>query len=155
MFHRIIKFTLGDFSIMAKSKVRSLKSKVRSLMTHNEYKANKSGMNIFFGAIIGVVMADVQGLAAHEYALVLLMTASFVVILLYISASKHRIIYALYALGILCFTWWLAFQDTQMLNLDVHWLRNRLLPALSVWWFMITCIEFMPRGDRENNENKK
>ena len=27
-------------------------------MSHREYKANLSGMNIFFGAILGVVMAE-------------------------------------------------------------------------------------------------
>lgn len=37
------------------------------VMTHGEYEANKNGLNIFFGAISGVIFADAIDLPIYEY----------------------------------------------------------------------------------------
>lgn len=123
-----------------------IKQALRGLMSHKEYEANLAGMNIFFGAIIGVVMADVRGINGFDYAIMLLMAASFVVTLLYITASKSRVTYAFAAGAILAIGWYYAFNGGFMEGLDPEWLKNRLLPTGSVWYLMILLIEFMPRG---------
>lgn len=128
-----------------------IRDTLRKLMSHQEYEANLAGMNIFFGAIIGVVMADVKGVEAGDYALMLLMAASFVVTLLYISASKARVFYAFTAGLLLAIGWYHAFTGSVPEALDANWLKNRLLPAGSVWYFMIILIEFMPRGQKEES----
>lgn len=128
-----------------------IRDTLRKLMSHQEYEANLAGMNIFFGAIIGVVMADVKGVEAGDYALMLLMAASFVVTLLYISASKARVFYAFTAGLLLAIGWHHAFTGSVPEALDANWLKNRLLPAGSVWYFMIMLIEFMPRGQKEES----
>ena len=122
----------------------------RSWMSHEEYEANLAGMNIFFGAIIGVVMADVKGVDGFEYAFMLLIAASFVVTLLYISASKKRLTYAIAAGSILAIAWYEAFHGGFMDELDPEWLKNRLLPTGSVWYFMIVLIEFVPSGKKDS-----
>lgn len=62
-------------------------------MTEREYRANLSGLNIFFGAVLGFVLAGTERMSPLGFALLLTLTASVVVTILYITASKHRLTY--------------------------------------------------------------
>jgi len=74
-------------------------------MSYDEYKANISGINIFFGAIIGVVMAELSLQSPVTYSLLLILVASFIILVLYISASKHRLYYFFFSASTLLLTW--------------------------------------------------
>lgn len=124
-------------------------------MTYSEYKANISGINIFFGAIIGVVMAELSLQSPITYSLLLIQVASFIVLVLYISASKHRLYYFFFSVSILLVTWIKVSNRDEFYGIDVVWLENRLLPTLSVWLFMIASIEFFPRDVSKPKNGEK
>lgn len=73
-----------------------------SRVTEDEYRANLTGMNTFFGAVIGFVMADVTTSDLASFAQLLVFTAAIVIGVLYISASPRRWLYG--ALNLL-FIW--------------------------------------------------
>lgn len=109
-------------------------------MTHNEYRANITGLNIFFGAVLGVVMAGAEALTTRGFAILLLLTAGIVISILYISASRRRIVYAVLA-GIL-----VAVLPTIFAILSLGGaLPAKLQPTLAVWALMMAVIEFVPR----------
>lgn len=114
-------------------------------MSDKEYKANLSGMNIFFGAIIGVVMASYESSSPLLYIAVLMFSASLVIIMLYISASKRRIVYSTMAMLLVGYLWFLALSDSYFFDFDPTWLKSKYLPTMSAWLAMILFIEFTPR----------
>lgn len=116
----------------------------RLRMTDREYRANIDGLNLFFGAVLGVVMATTEGLDARNFAAVLFVTASLVVSLLYISASRRRIGYAvLTAVSIL-----LLPQILGELARGAAAPRQ-LQVTMAVWLTFIVAVEFWPRWPPE------
>lgn len=109
-------------------------------MSHNEYRANIAGLNIFFGAVLGMVMAGAEALDGRNFAVLLLITAGIVIAILYISASRRRIVYAMLA-GVLIAALPFVFG---VLSLGGS-LPDKLQPTLAVWALMMTVIEFVPR----------
>ena len=67
-------------------------------MTPGEYRANIEGLNLFFGAVLGVVMATTDRLGAKDFAVTLLLTAGVVVTVLYVTHGRYRLAYALLGL---------------------------------------------------------
>ena len=65
-----------------------------SRIDEDEYRANLNGLNTFFGAVIGFVLADVTTRNPLQFAQVLLVTSGVVVGILYVSASGRRWWYA-------------------------------------------------------------
>ena len=65
-----------------------------SRIDEDEYRANLNGLNTFFGAVIGCVLADVTTRNPLQFAQVLLVTSGVVVGILYVSASGRRWWYA-------------------------------------------------------------
>ena len=128
----------------------SLKEAARALMSHKEYEANMAGINIVFGAMVGVVMGNVNEMGAFDYSILLALVASFVITLLYISASKHRIFYAGTAAALLVSSWFSAAEIEALLNIDPDLFEQRLLPVATVWFLMVSGIEFSPRGKPED-----
>ena len=104
--------------------------------TESEYRANLVGINTFFGAVLGFVIADVQTPGDYEFGLFLTFTAAIVISILYISASPYRLIYA--ALTILMVLG-LPFAVSEV---DVP---VRLQVTLGVWALMTVGIEYFPR----------
>ena len=47
--------------------------------TESEYRANHTGMNTFFGAVLGFVMAGTERLDTEEFALVLSIVSGIVI----------------------------------------------------------------------------
>ncbi|AQR75848.1 hypothetical protein [Sphingomonas sp. LM7] len=110
-------------------------------MSYGEYRANLAGLNIFFGAVLGFVMATAEQLDSMNFGLLLLLTSTAVVLILYISSSPHRYTYT--GLTIL----WVAvlpYVVTRILH-DATALPPKLQPTLIVWTLMTIAIEFLPR----------
>jgi len=120
------------------------------VMTGEEYRANVNGLNIFFGAILGVIMADVESSSAFNYALVLMMVASMVIMLLYISASKYRLVYACLASTTLVLVWFSAYKGDELIDAQNDWVMEKLVPTLTAWLLMIIFVEFLPREKAES-----
>lgn len=114
-------------------------------MTQAEYAANKSGLNIFFGAIIGVIMADVDSLNAFQYSTMLMSTAGLVVTLLYIGASRRPVLYALLAGAILAAVFFMANRSDSYLGVPAQWIFDRYLPVFGVWLTVLILVELAPR----------
>jgi hypothetical protein len=104
-----------------------------SRVTEDEYRANVTGMNTFFGAVIGFVLADVTTPTLMDFAVLLVLTAAIVIGILYVSASPYR--------------WWYV-----LLNLLLIWRLptivddasgdfGRLQVTLAVWTVMTTFVE--------------
>lgn len=110
-------------------------------MTHGEYSANLNGLGIFFGAVLGFVMASTETLGTKDYTVVLVGTAAMVITILYVSSSKQRLAYALLAAaGIALMPLAMKVLLTPGAKLPIQ-----LQPTLAVWLAMATIIEFAPR----------
>jgi len=110
-------------------------------MTPGEYRANLDGLNLFFGAVLGVVMASTDQLAARDFTVMLIITAGLVVALLYVSSGRYRLIYAaVAALLLLLLPRFLG----RALN-DPTGIPEHLQPTLLVWLGFIVIVEFAPR----------
>lgn len=113
----------------------------RPWMTEREYRANIEGLNIFFGAVLGFVLADAEALDAWRFALVLLLVGTTVVTILYITASDRRLAYAILSAGVIAVMPRIA---DQLLGAGFH-LPPKVQPTLAVWAALIIGIEFAPR----------
>jgi hypothetical protein len=110
-------------------------------MSHGEYRANLTGLNIFFGAVLGFVMAGTESLGAQQFALMLAVVSGMVVGILYISSSKRRLAYA--ALAAL-----MIFMLPDVIEAIVgkgSAMPDKLQPTLAVWAVMTMLVEFLPR----------
>ena len=108
-------------------------------MSEREYDANIRGMNIVFGAVLGFVLADANELPAYEFGIVLLLSASVVVTILYLAHSDYKLFYAGTAIvGIAVLPRILADP------LDIPPIP-KLQPTLAVWTAMVLFVEIMPR----------
>lgn len=114
-------------------------------MSAREYRANLEGLNIFFGAILGVVMTDIGDVPPLVYAVVLTSVASFVITIIYITASNQRRTYAIYAALALGGLWSVAHRFGEQYGLSGTHVDRRVIPTLAVWLAMTVMIEFAPR----------
>lgn len=110
-------------------------------MSHAEYRANLQGLNIFFGAVLGFVLAGTESLESWRFAFLLLISAGIVVSILYISASSRRLAYAGFTLAVIAALPLIA--DGAVLGAEE--LPPKLQPTLAVWVAMTILIEFLPR----------
>ena len=109
-------------------------------MTHAEYRANLDGLNIFFGAVLGFVMAGTEVLRPTQFAAMLFITAGAVIGILYISSSRHRLAYCALA-GVVSY-----LMPEMLKDIFVHsQVPRHLQPTLLVWTAMTTLVEFLPR----------
>ena len=110
-------------------------------MSRREYRANIEGLNIFFGAVLGFVLAGSEALGDAWFAFLLVATAAVVITILYITASARRLSYAVLAVVLIASMerWlepWLP---------DAASIPPKLQPTLLVWALMTIFVEFMPR----------
>ena len=113
-------------------------------MTHAEYRANLDGLNMFFGAMLGLVMAGTERLSGPMFGAVLLMISGIVVTILYVSASRHRLGYSVLAVAM---TALIPTIIDDLLGARGA-LPDKVQPTLIVWAVMTIAIEFYPR-DRD------
>ena len=110
-------------------------------MTAGEYRANLQGLNVFFGAVLGVVMAGTERLAPFDYGVMLLLLASLVITILYISSSPKRLLYSTLILIAIAL---MPQMVTQLIDERISSLPY-LQVTLLVWALLAILIEFAPR----------
>ncbi len=113
----------------------------RPWMSAAEYRANLQGFNVFFGAVLGVVLAGTGDLGPRDHGVLLFLMATLVVTILYVTSSRHRLVYALLALGLIAF---LPRLVDEMIDATVANVQH-LQVTLAVWVGMAIFIEFTPR----------
>lgn len=110
-------------------------------MSKDEYQANLNGMNMFFGAVLGLVLAGTERLQDWQFGVVLAMLAGIVVSILFISSSRHRVVYAIYTVVLV-----LTFPGMVDLILKGHdVIPGKVQPTLIVWTAMTIMVEFWGR----------
>ncbi len=116
-----------------------LSAKIR--MTEREYRANIDGLNIFFGAVLGFVLAGSESLDNVWFGVLLAMTSGIVVSILYITASEQRLTYSALSLVMI------AMLDRVLEDAlpGVNSVPDKLQSCLLVWALMTIAVEFLPR----------
>ena len=109
-------------------------------ISEREYRANLDGMNIFFGAVLGIVLGGTEAMAPLKFAGLLAMSAGMVVSILYISSSRHRLAYAVLAVIMIALLPKLLEDMFGPGEVSSH-----LQPTLAVWVAMVIAVEFVPR----------
>jgi hypothetical protein len=124
--------------------LRGLVDSVR--MSHEEYRANLNGLNIFFGAVLGFVLAGMEGAGPKAFTWMLFMTSGTIIGILYVSASRQRLVYLILAA-------FLIYQLPRILKVVEHSREfpPNLQPTLAVWLAMTALVEFLPRKRNEPN----
>jgi hypothetical protein len=110
-------------------------------MTAAEYQAHLTGINIFFGAVLGFVINGIDRLDAVGFGVVLTLISGVVISILYISASKHRLLYSIYTLAAVAALPWIVDRIVE----GPFELPPKLQPTLFVWTFITIFAEFLPR----------
>jgi hypothetical protein len=111
------------------------------LPTEGEYAAHQSGMNTFFGAVLGFVMAGSERLDSFEFAVLLTFVAGIVISILYVSGSPHKLAYSLLTLAMIAI---LPRTFDPILENGEH-LPDKLQATLLVWTMLAIAVEFLPR----------
>ena len=111
------------------------------LPTEGEYAANQAGMNTFFGAVLGFVMAGSERLDSLEFGLLLMFVAGIVISILYVSGSPHKLAYALLTLAMIAI---LPRTMDPIFDEGEH-LPDKLQATLLVWTLLAIAVEFLPR----------
>jgi hypothetical protein len=101
----------------------------------DEYRANLEGLNVVFSAVLGFVLAAAEGYEPFAFASVLAASLGAVVAILYISASEHRIAYALFA------AIYIAAMPSFALRIMAQPLPPKLQPTLAVWLLFAIALE--------------
>lgn len=110
-------------------------------MTDREYRANLAGINIFFGAVLGFVLAGIEKLNSFQFGLVLVLLAGNVISILFISESRHRVAYSAYAIV-------LSFITPSVIDLVLRTtaaIPSKVVPTLVAWTLMTMLVEFWSR----------
>ncbi len=113
--------------------------------TESEYAAHLAGMNTFFGAVLGFVMAGSERLDSLEFAILLTFVAGIVISILYVSASPHKWIYGaltLFLIAMLPRTFAPILEKGEQLP-------DKLQATLLVWTLLSIAVEFLPRRPDE------
>ena len=110
-------------------------------MTQREYRANIDGMNIVFGAVLGFVLAGVEGASTRDFVAVLLLSAGAVVTILYLGSSPYPVFYGITAIALVAL---IPSVIDELTNIDIP----KLQPTLAVWTAMVILIEILPRTGR-------
>jgi len=105
----------------------------------HEYRANITGLNIVFGAVLGFVLARAEGLAPLDFATVLVASSAAVIAILYLASSPYILFHAVLVA--------LAIAAVPVILADVLAANPlpQLLPTLIVWALMVLAVELLPR----------
>lgn len=118
-----------------------------SNITEDEYRANITGLNTFFGAVLGFVLADVNTADLLDFARTLVFTSGIVIGILYVTASAQRWQYAVLNLVLI---WYLP----NVLPEDIG-NPGRLQVTLAVWALMTVIIEALWAWQQRRDEKAK
>ncbi|MGX5732125.1 hypothetical protein ACWKWK_16530 [Pseudoxanthomonas beigongshangi] len=110
-------------------------------MSSGEYQANLNGLNMFFGAVLGLVLTGTEKLDAWQFGVLLFCLAGNVITILFISSSRNRVSYAVFALvNALLFPKVMGF-----LLRGPDLVPDKIQPTLLVWTVMTIVVEFWAR----------
>ncbi|WP_373489006.1 hypothetical protein [Blastomonas sp.] len=98
--------------------------------SEQEYQAALNGLSIFFGAILGVALGGVEDLEPLAYITLLVMVSGIVLGILYIPASRHRLVYAVGLIALL--TVLMITHEPGDMILHIFPLPSKLVPTLIV-----------------------
>lgn len=114
-----------------------------SFYTEDDYRANRQGLNIFFGAVLGMVMGKTEKLGPADFGFALFMTAALVILIQRITFGSlaSRLFYSFATIGII-------FLMPELF--DSIYRSDKEFPVhiqvtLLVWTAMIALMEFTPR----------
>jgi 4-hydroxybenzoate polyprenyltransferase len=111
-------------------------------LTAQEARANISGLNVVFGAVLGFVLASTETMNTRDYSITLFCSATLAILILYISHSKHRLIYTMISIAFVAgLPIWLGEQ----LGSGTSKIPEKLQPTFAVWLAMTMMMEFWPR----------
>ena len=117
-------------------------------MTEREYEANIRGLNILFGAVLGFVLADASELPPWDFALVLFISASIVISILYLAHSQYRLFYTLLTIAVIAVMPIVMFDHFGLAPIP------QLQPTLAVWAAMVMFVELVPREPHSLNDKE-
>ncbi|MBB3277431.1 MULTISPECIES: hypothetical protein [unclassified Pseudoxanthomonas] len=110
-------------------------------MSTGEYQANLNGLNMFFGAVLGLVLTGTEKLDAWQFGVMLFCLAGNVITILFISSSRNRVSYAIFGLvNALLFPYVMGF-----LLRAPDLVPDKIQPTLLVWTIMTIVVEFWAR----------
>lgn len=114
-----------------------------SYYTEDDYRANRQGLNIFFGAVLGMVMGKTEKLSAVDFGFVLFMTATLVVLIQRITFGSlaSRLLYSLVTIGII----FLMPELFDSIYRSDNEFPVHIQVTLLVWVSMVAVMEFTPR----------
>jgi len=110
-------------------------------MSAGEYQANLNGLNMFFGAVLGFVLAGTEKLSNLQFGFVLFFLAGIVITILFISSSRSRIAYS--ALALAYAATFPEIIDFLLKGQDL--VPGKIRPTLLVWTLMTIMVEFWAR----------
>ena len=117
--------------------------------TEGEIAANHAGLNVFFGAVLGFVMAGTERLDSLEFAYVLLVVSAVVISILYVSASRQKVAYSILTLVLI----FVLPRAAGMVLDQGETLPDKLQPTLLVWTLLSVFIEFLPRRPDKRDDS--
>lgn len=114
-------------------------------MTPAEYRANITGLNVVFGAVLGFVLAGAEDVANYDFVFLLLVASASVVTILYLGSSEYKLFYGLLAVAIAVSLPWLLGE----VGLPPV---PKLQPTIATWIAMVIFLEVLPRTKDESPE---
>ena len=119
-----------------------------SSITEHEYQANIRGMNVFFGAVLGFVLVGAQDLPIRDFATMLVICATIVVLIQYLAFSEYTLFNAIVTGGAIYMLPELADGVFDVASIP------KLQPTLAIWAIMVLAVELMPRSKEESKKDK-
>ncbi len=119
-------------------------------MSQGEYNANINGINMFFGAVLGVVLGGIEKLTQFQFGVVLFLLAGNVISILFISGSRHRLVYAVYTIII-------SLTTPTVIDLMLRTkgaVPSQVVPTLLAWTIMTIAVEFWGRDQTNPAESE-
>ena len=117
-------------------------------MSDGEYRANLAGINMFFGAVLGFVLAGIEKLSSFQFGFVLLFLAAVVISIMFISESRHRAAYSIYAITV-------SLASPSLIDFTLRTkdaIPSKVLPTLLAWTLMTILVEFWARDSKGKSD---
>ncbi|WP_438729190.1 hypothetical protein ACR9YC_01980 [Parasphingorhabdus sp. DH2-15] len=118
-------------------------------LTQREYEASLNALNIFFGAIIGVSLGNIEAMSVEDYVVLLIATATIVSTILIVSYSHRRIWNMMMMFSLLGLAWYVDIYKVKGIDIDFP---EKLLPTLSVWAGLAILLEFTEKTPEPDAE---
>ncbi|MFB0613208.1 hypothetical protein [Aurantiacibacter poecillastricola] len=107
-------------------------------MSAGEYRANLTGLNVVFGAVLGFVLAGAEDLTTRDFVYLLVLSSAAVVTILYLGSSSYKLFYTILAVAVTILLPWLVESG----GLPAI---PKLQPTIATWLAMVVFLELLPR----------